>query len=161
MKDQASDDIIIEVPKKWRLAQMTSAPELTEDNLSFHINIIAFIESALGVGRGGVSILWLLTLIFDWLLITLSSLPYMVTKSLIGCPWRYAYFLMWLQTYFLIWSHCFSLAINYIIRTITLESGLLRNVSQYDSIPFTTPVTPLTSHLLWQSVCKLKTTAGV
>ena len=61
-------------------------------------------------------------------------------KSLIGCQRRYACFLIWLQAYFLIWPQRFQLAINCIFLTITLVPGLLRNVSQYDSLPFTTPV---------------------
>jgi len=38
--------------------------------------------------------------------------------------------------YFLIWSQRFQLAINCIFLTITFETGLVRNVSQDDSIPF-------------------------
>ena len=42
--------------------------------------------------------------------------------------------------YFLIWSQRFQLAISYIFLTITFEMGLLINVSQDDSTPFTSPV---------------------
>jgi len=42
--------------------------------------------------------------------------------------------------YFLIWSQRFQFAINCIFFTITFETGLFKNVSQDDSIPFTTPV---------------------
>ena len=49
------------------------------------------------------------------------------------------------MNYFLIWSQCFQLAINCVFLTITFEKGLLRNVSQDDSIPVTTPVNYYTS----------------
>jgi len=50
--------------------------------------------------------------------------------------------------YLLIWSQRFQLAIKCIFLTITFEKGLLRNVSQDDSIPLTTPVNYYSS-LAW------------
>jgi len=42
--------------------------------------------------------------------------------------------------HFLIRSQRFQLVINYVFLTITFETGLLINVSQDCTIPFTTPV---------------------
>ena len=50
--------------------------------------------------------------------------------------------------YFLIWSQRFQLSINCIFLTFSFETGLCRNVSQDNNIPFATPVNYY-SRLVW------------